>query len=313
MKDCVLDLSVLSACFTADGSFSLHSDSFAESFHSSGGALEEANSKFVLPAQLDRFHSGGCLRVLDVCFGLGYNTAALMAALPNAGGPSLECWGLELDRSPLMLALAEPRFLALWPKHVVAALGALSADGSWQDSSRQLSVQMLWGDARQQLQNLPNDLQLDLILLDAFSPGKCPQLWSEEFLHSLAALLAPGGRLLTYCRAAAVRNSLRQAGLEVCSLLPKPGEGRGWSSGTLALCAKDGAQSSSEIGPGWRGLSVMEQEHLQTRAGVPYRDPSGTDAAALILKRRQQEQSLCDRPSTSAWQRKWGLVRESCN
>ena len=302
---------MLSVRFTADGSFSLHSDSFAESFHSSDGALEEANSKFVLPAQLDRFPDGRDLRVLDVCFGLGYNTAALMSALPHRGGPSFQCWGLELDQSPLRLALAEPTFQALWPPHVVACLGALSAEGCWQDSDRQQSVQMLWGDARQQLQNLPKDLQLDLILLDAFSPGKCPQLWSEEFLQSLASLLAPGGRLLTYCRAAAVRNSLRHAGLELRSLLPKAGEKSGWSSGTVALCSKDRDQTPPEMGPGWCGLSVMEEEHLQTRAGVPYRDPSGTDLAASILKRRQQEQVLSHRPSTSAWQRKWGLLRQA--
>ena len=296
---------MLSTRFTADGSFSLHSDSFAESFHSSCGALEEANSKFVLPAQLDRFPSGRCLRVLDVCFGLGYNTAALMAALPNVGGPNLQCWALELDRAPLRLALAEPSFIALWPEHVVACLGALSAEGYWQDLRRQQSVQMLWGDARQQLQYMPKDLRLDLILLDAFSPGKCPQLWSREFIQSLAALLAPGGRLLTYCRAAAVRTSLRHAGLELRSLLPKPLEGAGWSSGTLAWSPNAGDQLISETSPVWRGLSLMEEEHLQTRAGVPYRDPSGTDAAAAILKRRQQEQALSDRPSTSAWQRKW--------
>ena len=296
---------MLSARFTADGSFSLHSEIFSESFHSSVGALEEANSKFVLPAQLDRFHSGRDLRVLDVCFGLGYNTAALMTALPNRGGPSLECWGLELDQAPLKLALAEPTFQALWPEHVLASLGALSAHGCWQDWRRQHSVQMLWGDARQQLRQLPTGLRLDLILLDAFSPGKCPQLWSEEFLQSLANLLVPGGRLLTYCRAAAVRNSLRHAGLELRSLLPKPGDGKAWSSGTLAFRPNDNNQRSPEQGPGWCGLSLMEEEHLQTRAGVPYRDPSGTDAAALILKRRQQEQALADYPSTSAWQRKW--------
>ena len=302
---------MLSARFTADGSFSLHSDSFAESFHSSDGALEEANSKFVLPAQLDRFPDGSDLRVLDVCFGLGYNTAALMSALPHRGGPSLQCWGLELDRSPLRLALAEPTFQALWPPHVVACLEALSAEGCWQDSDRQQSVQMLWGDARQQLGQLPADGRFDLIFLDAFSPSKCPQLWSEEFLQSLASLLAPGGRLLTYCRAAAVRNSLRHAGLELRSLLPKAGEKSEWSSGTLALCSKDRDQTPPETGPGWCGLSVMEEEHLQTRAGVPYRDPSGTDLAASILKRRQQEQALSYRPSTSAWQRKWGLLRQA--
>ena len=297
---------MLSSRFTADGSFSLYSDNFAEGFHSSGGALEEAKSKFVLPAQLDRFPSGGCLRVLDVCFGLGYNTAALMAALPNKDGPILDCWGLELDRSPLQLALAEPTFKALWPEHVLACLEAISARGRWQDASGQQSVQMLWGDARKQLRNLSTGLRFDLILLDAFSPGKCPQLWSEEFLLSLAELLAPGGRLLTYCRAAAVRSSLRHAGLELRSLLPKPGEGAGWSSGTMALRhSNDDVQSLPEMGAGWCGLSVMEEEHLLTRAGVPYRDPSGTDEAVLILKRRQQEQALGHRPSTSAWQRKW--------
>ena len=297
---------MLSARFTGDGSFSLHSDSFAESFHSASGALEEANSKFVLPAQLDRFTSGSSIRVLDVCFGLGYNTAALIAALPQVGAPALDCWGLELDRSPLRLALAEPRFKALWPEHIVACLEAVSAQGCWQDASRQQSVQMLWGDARQQLRHLPTDLRLDLILLDAFSPGKCPQLWSSEFLRSLSDLLAPGGRLLTYCRAAAVRSSLRRAGLELRSLPPKSAEGAGWSSGTMAFRpSNDGVQCLPEMGVGWRGLSVMEEEHLLTRAGVPYRDPSGTDEATLILKRRQQEQALGHHPSTSAWQRKW--------
>jgi|TARA_B100001063_G_C16655616_1_gene498316 tRNA U34 5-methylaminomethyl-2-thiouridine-forming methyltransferase MnmC len=165
---------------------------------------------------------------------------------------------------------------------------------------------MLWGDARQQLRHLPTGLRLDLILLDAFSPGKCPQLWSEEFLLSLADLLAPGGRLLTYCRAAAVRSSLRRAGLELRSFPPKSEEGAGWSSGTMALRpSNDGVQCLPEMGVGWRGLSVMEEEHLLTRAGVPYRDPSGTDEATLILKRRQQEQALGHHPSTSAWQRKW--------
>ena len=67
-------------------------------------------------------------------------------------------------------------------------------------------------------------------------------------------------------------------------------EGAGWSSGTLAWSPNAGDQLLSETSPVWRGLSLMEEEHLQTRAGVPYRDPSGTDVAASILKRRQQAQ-----------------------
>ena len=304
MRDFAADQGVLSARITSDGSFSLFSCDFQEGFHSSAGALEEANSKFVAPAQLDRFTKNKHLRVLDVCFGLGYNTAALAMALPLNDGPSLECWALELDDRPLKLALADSGFKSLWPEHVLAALIAISSAGHWQDSLLRHSFQMLWGDARKQLHALPFELTFDLILLDAFSPGKCPQLWSEQFLHHLADRLHPGGRLLTYCRAASIRNSFLHAGLELRSLLPKPGQGSDWSSGTMA-CRRDQNEALPEIAPGWSALSTMEQEHLETQAGVPYRDPSGTDDSALILRRRQQEQVISNRPSTSAWQRKW--------
>ena len=163
---------------------------------------------------------------------------------------------------------------------------------------------MLWGDARQNLKALPSRCQLDLILLDAFSPGRCPQLWSEEFLKALASHLAPGGRLLTYCRAAAVRSSLRRAGLTLRSLRPAAQQRIGWSAGTLAVKPLASAPLAKE-GPGWTALSAMEEEHLNTRASVPYRDPEGVDQAKSIQQRRELEQQCCDLESTSAWQRRW--------
>jgi tRNA U34 5-methylaminomethyl-2-thiouridine-forming methyltransferase MnmC len=163
---------------------------------------------------------------------------------------------------------------------------------------------MLWGDARQNLKALPDTCQVDLILLDAFSPSRCPQLWSEEFLGGLAKRLAPGGRLLTYCRAAAVRGSLRRAGLTLRSLHPAARQRIEWSSGTLAVMPQAAAPLASE-GPGWTALSAMEEEHLCTRASVPYRDPQGDDKAEIIQQRRELEQQSCGLESTSAWQRRW--------
>ena len=78
-------LGTLTALDTADGSLSLHSELFSEAFHSSAGALAEAKAKFVAPAQLERFAGIGIVRVLDVCVGLGYNSAALMEALSGFG------------------------------------------------------------------------------------------------------------------------------------------------------------------------------------------------------------------------------------
>jgi hypothetical protein len=103
------ELGALRVYPTADGSFSLHSDHFGEAFHNSAGALNEARAKFVQPAELQRFSSRSELRILDVCLGLGYNTAAVLEALPTAG-PKLQWWGLELDRRPLEQALEQASF-----------------------------------------------------------------------------------------------------------------------------------------------------------------------------------------------------------
>jgi len=85
---------------TADGSFSLESARFGEAFHNSAGALNEARAKFSRPAELNRFRRSDRLRILDVCVGLGYNTAVILDELPDAA-PAVQWWGLELDRRPL--------------------------------------------------------------------------------------------------------------------------------------------------------------------------------------------------------------------
>ena len=288
---------------TADGSISLHSSHFKESFHHSAGALAEAQAKFVLPAQLQRFSGPAGLRILDVCVGLGYNSAAVIAALEGNPCP-LTWWGLELDPRPLTLALQQQSFCEIWPQRVIERLQALRDQGCWHQPSSE--GQMIWGDARQGLSLLPEGLRVDLILLDAFSPARCPELWSEDFLKALAERLAPGGRLLTYCRAAAVRASLRRTGLQLMSLLPSPGERQGWSSGTMAI-RPDQQGNPASSGPGWRSLSPMENEHLLTRAAIPYRDPQGNAGSSEILQRRSKEQQGCDLESTNAWQRRWML------
>ena len=299
MPDCAADLGELHAYPTADGSFSLQSDRFGEAFHNSAGARNEAQAKFALPAQLERFRDGTPLRVLDVCVGLGYNSAVVLEALPTPP-PELEWWGLELDHRPLDLALARQDFRSSWSASVLQVLEQIRDHGSWRQGG--CNGRLLLGDARTMLGQIPGRQSFDLILQDAFSPQRCPELWSEEFLAGLAGRLAAGGRLLTYSRSAAVRASLRRNGLMLFSLLPAPRGRPGWSSGAMAV--RPGAPIP-DGGPGWRALSLMEEEHLHTRAAVPFRDPSGTDDSAAILRRRSMEQDGCSLEPTNAWQRRW--------
>ncbi|MCX5956300.1 MAG: MnmC family methyltransferase [Cyanobacteria bacterium] len=330
-----------------DGSFSLWSTSFGEGFHSGRGALREAQETFVQPSQLERFCQGQRLKVVEVCVGTGTNLAALLEA-SAAAGLELEWWGLELDPAPLQLALAKPEFRSQWQPQTLNTLESLSERGCWQQGCWQQgagSGRMLWGDARQMLPHLLEQRrgQVDLIWDDAFSPQRCPQLWTVEFLGSLAELLADGGRWISYCSAAAVREGLRLANLNVVALatadgarLGKPdsalaaeAEGvegaeegmeraedclkpdqsanqrRAWSGGTLA------SRAALEPSTVWRQLTAMEFEHLASSAGEPYRDPSRiADAAAIRADRREaQAASLArgERTSSSAWRKRWGM------
>ena len=206
----------------ADGSFSLWSGAFGEGFHSAAGALSEAQQKFVRPSQLERWRPGQELVVVEVAVGTGTNTAALLQDAAGLGLP-LQWWGLEQDRQPLALALASDAFRSQWSEATLSRLEALGR-----------SERLLWGDGRQAVSRLPAALQggCDLVWLDAFSPRRCPQLWSLEFLAQLAALLKPEGRLITYSSAAAVRAALGAAGLQLASIAASASEQ--WSSGTVA-------------------------------------------------------------------------------
>ena len=274
----------------ADGSFSLWSGAFGEGFHSAAGALSEAQQKFVRPSHLERLRPGQELVVVEVAVGTGTNTAALLQAAAGLG-LSLQWWGLERDCQPLALALASESFRSQWPEATVSRLEVLGR-----------SERLLWGDGRQAVSRLPNALQgsCDLVWLDAFSPRRCPQLWSLEFLAQLAALLKPEGRLITYSSAAAVRTALVAAGLQLASIAASASEQ--WSSGTVA--------SPGPLGESFplRSLSAMEWDHLLCCAAEPYRDPTGQASAATLLAERRARQSKSSAVSSSTWRRRWGVT-----
>lgn len=275
---------------TADGSFTFYSEDFGEWFHSREGAYAEARQTYVEATQLRQKAQQPRLCLLDVCYGLGYNSAAALEAIWQVN-PACQVTlvALELDRRVPNCAIAH-HLTAGWSIPVQQVLQALATQGHC--SGDRLEASLLLGDARQQIQTLVSSgFQADAVFLDPFSPPHCPELWTVEFLGLVAACLAPAGHLATYSCAAAVRAALALAGLQ---LGPTQATGRRWP-GTLARFTAAG------LAP----LSLQEQEHLQTRAAVPYRDPSLKDTAAAICQRRQQEQAASCLVATAGWRQRW--------
>ncbi|MEL7314429.1 MAG: MnmC family methyltransferase [Cyanobacteria bacterium J06559_3] len=275
---------------TADGSQTFYSERFGEWFHSRSGAYEEARTIYVEMTNLiKRAQTQDQITVLDVCYGLGYNTAAALEGIWSVeANAQIRLVGLELDAVVPQAAIAQG-LLTDWPRSVQAALKALATNGHIRTS---LHADLLIGDARQHVQPLAQSgFQADVIFLDPFSPPRCPQLWTVEFLSLVAQCLHPHGILATYSCAAAVRAALKLAGLHIGSIHVT---GRRWP-GTIAT-------HPQSLLP---ALSAQEKEHLETRAAVPYRDPTLQDTAEVIQQRRTEEQASSPLTSTGAWRRKW--------
>ena len=282
-------MDVLSLFPTEDGSVTFWSETFQETFHSSHGAKHEAEAKFVSPAKIaEKARTQTQLNILDVCYGLGYNTAAAIAcllAISESSGDrtaNLAIIALENNLEVPQKAIAAG-LVDIWQPAIAKILQ--TAAETQIVKSETLSLQLLIGDARQTINQVPKKWA-DAIFLDPFSPPHCPQLWTVEFIQLLADCLKPDGCLVTYSSSAAVRTAMLMAGLQIGAIAPI---GRK-SPSTIAAFAPIALPPISET----------EAAFLKTRAAIPYRDRTLQGTASEIIQLRKAEQSNSELASSSS-------------
>tara|TARA_Y100001970_G_scaffold294341_1_gene451045 strand:+ start:12959 stop:13864 length:906 start_codon:yes stop_codon:yes gene_type:complete len=300
-------LDELKEIITKDGSISLKSKFYDENFHSQLGAIYEAQKKFIDPSQINRFAKKS-LNVLDICFGLGYNSALLFKNIKRQSS-ALIWYGLEIDRRPLKYALNNKLFRDLWDHEIVEILNSILIDGIYRHKN--IKCNLLWGDARSKIESIPKDINFDLIFLDGFSPQKCPEIWSFEFLEKVIGKLKPKGSLVTYSSSAAVRKTLMDLDLKIFNIKPNINSSKNWSNGTLAIANSN--KEECQDNPYIEDLSFMQKEHLSTKSSIPYRDPNGKNLSEEILKRRRDEQSISNLKATNLWRKKWKMTKSTFN
>ena len=254
---------------------------------------------------MQRF-KGKSLNVLDICFGLGYNSASLLDELTKQKS-YLNWYGLEIDKRPLEYSIKNKSFLKIWAPEVKKIFESLYRKDYFEDQFFKCSL--LWGDAREKINIIPSAIKFDLIYLDGFSPQKCPQVWSIEFLSKVTERLNPQGYLITYSSSAAVRKTLRNLGLEIFTIKPCFNERTFWSQGTVAIPKS----YKNKLKPNFNleKLSAMEEEHLLTKASIPYRDQNLNSSKDDIIKKRLNEQLSSNLLSTKKWRKKWGMTKSS--
>ncbi|MGB7416458.1 MAG: MnmC family methyltransferase [Thermosynechococcaceae cyanobacterium] len=275
---------------TADGSYTFFSSEFGECFHSHHGAYQEAVGKFVLPTGIPERAKQPQLTILDICYGLGYNSAAALECIWQVN-PDCQVTLVALESDPgVCVGAIANQWLHHWSPRVQDTLTLLSTE---HQVDHGCNAQLLIGDARQTIQSLVRSgFVADAVFLDPFSPPHCPQLWTVEFLAQVRQCLHPNGILATYSCSAAVRAGLLAAGFQIGASKPVGRRSPGTVASITAVFAL---------------LSLQEQEHLQTRAAIPYRDLTRQDTAETICNSRRQAQQESKLEPTRQWKERWFL------
>lgn len=117
----------------------------------------------------------------------------------------------------------------------------------------------------------------NFIFLDAFTPAKCPNLWSLEFFKELYSKLDDDGMILTYSNSAAVRGAFLHNGFYVGKIYDKS---INKFIGTVAT--KDPRLIEYK-------LDNRDIDLINSKAGICYRDENLNLNNEAILKNREIE------------------------
>ncbi|MDD5717224.1 MAG: MnmC family methyltransferase [Sulfuricurvum sp.] len=207
-----------------DGSYTAYSSEYDEHYHSTkDGALNESLKKHIEPAfalHQEKDH----LRIIDICFGLGFNTLlSLYYRDTYYPDTTLELYSPELD-GDLVASLVDFPYPDIFEpyRNIITDIATL---GGYEDERTQITVDIM--DARVAMRELEGEW--DICYQDAFSPSVNPALWTREYFADITRLMGEDGIITTYSTALSTRLALYENGLQVYL-----NRGEGYRNATIA-------------------------------------------------------------------------------
>ncbi len=197
----------ISKILTADNTETFLNEQVGECYHSLKGAAEESLQKYAIPCKIKDLAKTGKIKILDVCFGIGYNSAmAISIALEENPHCEIEVVGLEYD--PTIISKIQevnppisfyPYYKQLTPQQLEFSQG-------------KVTVKVILGDANETAKQLQEN-HFDAIFFDPFSPKTAPEMWQESLFQEMWRVMKSTGILATYSCARMARDNMSKAGL----------------------------------------------------------------------------------------------------
>ena len=192
---------------TKDDTFTLKSSEYNECYHSSEGALKETYYKHVAVAvDLMKDIEEEEIRILDICFGLGYNTFVTVLNRPK--NKKLKIFSPELDLE-LIKSLKNFKYPKEFDKikHIIQTV---SENLYYKDEF--VEIEVANENARKYIKKLKN---IHIVYQDAFSPKVNRELWTIEYFRDLKHILNKNGVITTYSVATPVRCAFYKLGFKI--------------------------------------------------------------------------------------------------
>lgn len=202
---------------TEDGSSTLYVNEIDECYHSTHGAVQESEHIFIKTAL--EHHASKRLSVFEVGFGTGLNALLTLRAAKKHG---LDITYTSIEKFPLVTdeVLQLNYIHDELEKEIFLRMHSVSFNIS-ERITPYFILHKLHSDFVQV--KLPLGV-FDIVYMDAFSPEKQPEMWTEDCMRKLFDSMKSGGVLTTYCAKGYVRRNLQAAGFYVERLPGPPGK-----------------------------------------------------------------------------------------
>ncbi len=191
---------------TADNTETFLNTEVGESYHSQTGAVEEALKKYANPCKIAEKAKAGTIKILDMFFGLGYNSAmAIDVALEANPNCEIEITGLEYDPNIIQkIQEVNP------PINSYKIYKQLTNNKIIQHNN--ITIKLIIGDARETIKQF-KDEHFDAVFFDPFSPKTAPDMWTQELFTEVHRVMNSSAIMATYSCARMARENMKAAGL----------------------------------------------------------------------------------------------------
>lgn len=205
---------------TADGSKTIRIIDLDENYHSSHGALQEANHVFIENG-LNSLANQTEISIFEMGLGTGLN--AFLTAI-KAGELGLKVNYVGIEAFPVQI----DEIIELDYKNLMGERFSdlyLSIHESEWNKLVEINANFSLKKIKGELQNeeMPQAF-FDIVYYDAFGPRAQDEMWSKELFQKMYDSIKQGGFLVTYCAKGQVKRDLKAVGFTIEPLPGPPGK-----------------------------------------------------------------------------------------